>query len=130
MTVSGSCGASAGWARITALTWALETGDPARFPNAKPAISYCGLRAAQRESAGVQKRGPISSQRNVFLPTTLIEAAHLAPSFNETLRAVYQAELTKGHKHRATLEVARRLVRYPLATDRQFFQQHGCPVAA
>lgn len=105
---------------ITALTWALETGDPARFPNAKHAISYCGLCAAQRESAGVQKRSPISRQRNLFLQTTLIEAAHLASHFNQTLRAVYQAELARGH--RATLEVARRPVRCLLAIDRQHFQ--------
>lgn len=84
---------------ITALTWALETGEPARFPNAKHAISYCGLCAAQRESAGVPKRGPFSRQRNSFLQTTLIEAEHLAPRYNETLRAVYQTELNKGPKN-------------------------------
>ena len=39
-----------GVGEITALTWALETGDPRRFCNAKQAISYCGLCAAQRES--------------------------------------------------------------------------------
>jgi transposase len=119
-----------GVGEITALTWALETGDPGRFRNVKHAISYCGLCAAQRESAGVQKRGPISRQRNILLQTTLIEAAHLAPRFNQTLRAVHQAELAKGHHNRATLEVARRLVRYLLAIDRQYFQQHGSPVAA
>jgi transposase len=119
-----------GVGEITALTWALETGDPARFRNAKHAISYCGLCAAQRESAGVQKRGPISSQRNIFLQTTLIEAAHLAPRFNQTLRAVYEAELAKGHNNRATLEVARRLVRYLLAIDRQHFQQRSSSAAA
>jgi len=119
-----------GVGEITALTWVLETGDPARFSNAKQAVSYCGLCAAQRESAGVSKRGPISHQRNILLQTTLIEAAHLAPRFNPTLRAVYQAELAKGHRHRATLEVARRLVRYLLAIDRQYFQQHPSLAAA
>ena len=119
-----------GVGEITALTWALETGDPARFRNAKHAISYCGLCAAQRESAGVQKRAPLSPQRNRFLQTTLIEAAHLAPRFNQTLRAVQQAELAKGHPHRATLEVARRLVRYLLAIDRQHFQQRSNAQAA
>lgn len=119
-----------GVGEITALTWALETGDPGRFQNAKHAISYCGLCSAQRESAGVQKRGPISRQRNTFLQSTLIEAAHLAPHFNPTLRAVHEAELAKGHHHRATLEVARRLVRYLLAIDRQYFQQHSSVEAA
>jgi transposase len=53
---------------ILALTWAVEVGEPSRFPNERQAISYCGLCAAERESAGVQKRGPLSKQRNAFLP--------------------------------------------------------------
>jgi transposase len=114
-----------GVGEITALTWALETGEPARFPNAQHAISYCGLCAAQRESAGVQKRGPLSKQRNAFLQTTLIEAAHLAPRFNETLHTIYEAARQKGNHNRATLEVARRLVRYLLAIDRQYFQRRA-----
>ncbi len=119
-----------GVGEITALTWALETGSPARFRNAKHAISYCGLCAAQRESAGVQKRGPISRQRNASYKRRRSKWRTWRPCFNETLRAVHQAELAKGHKQRATLEVARRLVRYLLAVDRQYFQQHGSAVAA
>lgn len=116
-----------GVGEITALTWALETGEPSRFPNAKHALSYCGLCSPQRESAGVGKRGPLSKQRNRFLQTTLIEAAHLAPRYNETLRAIYEVSRQKGNANRATLEVARRLVRYLLAVDRQHFQP--CSVA-
>src|SRR3954471_8110418 len=111
-----------GVGEITALTWALETGEPSRFPNAKHALSYCGLCSPQRESAGVGKRGSLSKQRNRFLQTTLIEAAHLAPRYNETLRAIYEVARQKGNANRATLEVARRLVRYLLAVDRQHFQ--------
>src|SRR5260370_5123211 len=44
---------------ITALTWALEVGDPQRFPSNSDAISYCGLTAALKSSAGKQQRGPI-----------------------------------------------------------------------
>ena len=106
---------------LTALTWAVEVGEPSRFPNERHAISYCGLCAAERESAGVHKRGPLSKQRNHFLQTTLIEAAHLAVHFNEKLRAIYETECQRGPKNRATLEVARRLVRWLLAADRQYF---------
>lgn len=106
---------------LTALTWAVEVGEPSRFPNQRHAISYCGLCAAERESAGVQKRGPLSKQRNRFLQTALIEAAHLAVQFNEKLRALYQTECQRGPKNRATLAVARRLVRWLLAIDRQYF---------
>ena len=37
---------------ITALTWALEVGDPHRFVSIADAVSYCGLTAAFRSSAG------------------------------------------------------------------------------
>ncbi len=106
---------------ITSLTWAVETGEPSRFPNEAHAISYCGLCAAQRESAGMPKRGPISKQRNHSLQTTLVEAAHMAVQHNEKLQAVYEAARQNGHRNRAILEVARRLVRYLLAIDRQYF---------
>ena len=55
---------------ITALTWALEIGDPERFASAGEAMSYCGLTAALKSSAGKQQRGPISKQRNHWLQTT------------------------------------------------------------
>jgi transposase len=41
---------------ITALTWALEVGDPHRFASIGDAVSYCGLTAAFRSSAGKQQR--------------------------------------------------------------------------
>ena len=43
---------------ITALTWALGVADPHRFPSIGDAVSYCGLTAAFRSSAGKQQRGP------------------------------------------------------------------------
>jgi transposase len=118
-----------GVGEITAWTWALETGDPARFPNGKHAIRYGGWCAAQRASAGVAHRGPIAKPRNAFWQTTLLAAAQWAPPFKETLRAIRQAELAKGQAKRATWEVARRGVRYWWAVDRQHFQKQT-PVAA
>jgi transposase len=112
-----------GVGEIAALTWALETGEPSRFPNGKHAIRYCGLCSPQREAAGVGKRAPLSKQRNRFLQTTLIEAAHLAPRYNQTLSAIYHAARQKRNSNCATLEVPRRLVRYLLAVDRQYFQE-------
>jgi transposase len=114
---------------LTALTWAVEVGQPSRFPNERHAISYCGLCAAERESAGVSKRGPLSKQRNHFLQTTLIEAAHLAVQFNQKLRAIYEIECQRGPKNRATLAVARRLVRWLLAIDRQYFASGNAAAA-
>jgi transposase len=103
---------------VTALTWALEIGEPQRIPSIANAVSYCGLTSALVESAGKQYRGPISKQRNAYLQTVLIEAAKLAPRWNPQLAAVHARALERGHRNRATLEVARKLVAYLLAVDR------------
>jgi transposase len=106
-----------GIGEVTALTWVLEIGDPARF-SARQAISYCGLCSAQKESAGKETRGPISKKRNKHLQTVLIEAAKLAHHWNPQLALVHERELTKGNRNRATLAVARKLVTYMLAVDK------------
>ena len=103
---------------ITALTWALEVGDPQRFGSVRQAISYCGLCSAQDQSAGKDKRGPLSKMRNKHLQTILIEAAKLAPRFSPRLAQVRERELARGNKNRATLAVARRIVAYLLAVDK------------
>lgn len=109
---------------VTALTWALETGTPERFPSIKNAQSYAGLTSAFRESAGKQQHGPISKQRNAHLQSAIIEAAKLAPTHSEKLKAVYQKHRTAGADDNvATLEVARKMVAYLMAADRAFFAQ-------
>ncbi len=102
---------------MTALTWVLEVGPVERLPSISQAVSYCGLCSAQRSSAGVEKRGPLSKQRNHFLQTALIEAAKLAPRWNPLLAEVYEKESRRGHRNRATLAVARKLVAYLWAAD-------------
>ena len=49
----------------------------------------------------------------------LIEAAKLAPHWNEQLAIVHEQELKKGNRNRATLAVARKLVAYMLAVDKR-----------
>lgn len=116
---------------VTALTWALETGTPERFPSIKHAQSYCGLTSALRESAGQQQRGPLSKQRNRHLQSVLIEAAKLAPIANETLKAVHTKAIAAGHTgNEATLAVARKMVAYLLAADRAFLAQQESGAAA
>jgi transposase len=112
---------------VTALTWALEVGEPERFTSRDEAVSYCGLCSGQKESAGKSQRGPISKQRNEHLQPILIEAAKLAPRFNPQLKEVYERACQRGHKNRATLEVARKMVGYLLAVDktRQPFHPRG-----
>lgn len=103
---------------LTALTWALEVGEPERLPSINQAVSYCGFTSALIASGGKQQRAPISKQRNAHLQTMLIEAAKVAPRWNPQLAAVHEAEQKKGHCNRATLEVARKLVAYLLAVDK------------
>jgi len=93
-------------------------------------MSYCGLTSALRSSASKQQRSPISKQRNAWLQTALIEAAKLAPRWNPQLAAVHARELECGHRNRATLQVARKLVAYLMAVDKsgQSFQLRTPPV--
>jgi transposase len=107
-----------GVGEVLALTWALEIGEVSRFSSIGDACSYCGLTSAQHSSAGIDKRGPISKQRNKHLQTILIEAAKLAPRYNEPLAAVHSRELQRGNRNRATLAVARKLVAYLMAVDK------------
>jgi transposase len=107
-----------GVGEVTALTWALEVGDPERFASIAQAVSYCGLTSALVSSADKQQRGPLSKQRNAHLQTVLIEAAKLAPRWNPQLAALHDRELERGNRNRATLAVARKLVAYLLAVDK------------
>jgi transposase len=106
-----------GVGEIVALTWALEVGEVNRLASITQAASYCGLTSAQHNSGGKEQRGPISRQRNKHLQTILIEAAKLAPRHNPQLAGVHERELQRGHRNRATLAVARKLVAYLMAVD-------------
>ena len=104
---------------ITALTWALEIGDVSRFHSVKQAISYCGLCGDEKSSADQVLRTPLSKQRNKHIQRVLIEAAKLGPKLSHELASVYEKEKQKGHSNRATLAVARKMVTYLLAVDRE-----------
>jgi transposase len=104
---------------ITALTWALEIGDVSRFGSIKKAISYCGLYGDERSSADKAMRMPLSKQRNKHIQRALVEAAKLAPRQNHEMAVIYDQERQKGNSNRATLAVARKMVAYLLAVDRQ-----------
>jgi transposase len=104
---------------ITALTWALEIGDVSRFRTIKQAISYCGLCGEEKSSADKVMRTPLSKQRNKYIQHVLVEAAKLAPRQSHELAVVHEREMQKGNRNRATLAVARKMVAYLLAVDRQ-----------
>src|SRR6202158_535698 len=104
---------------ITALTWALEIGDVSRFRTIKQAISYCGLCGEEKSSADKVMRTPLSKQRNKHIQRVMVEAAKLAPRQDHDLALVYETEKQKGNANRATLAVARKMVAYLLAVDRE-----------
>ena len=108
-----------GVGEVTALSWALEIGDVQRFTSIRKASSYCGLCSAQVESGGKITRMPLSKQRNKHLQSVLIEAAKLAPLYNQELADVYNKEQQRGNNHnQATITVARKLVAFLLAVDK------------
>src|SRR6476646_2360700 len=118
----GACGAAGEHSRrsrVVALTWALEMGDIRRFASVKKAVSYCGLCGAEKSSGGKTERTPISKQRNKHLQTILVKATKLAPRWNAELALVYEREKQKGNRNRATLAVARKMVAYLMAVDRE-----------
>src|SRR5262249_27596943 len=98
---------------------ALEFGEVKRFPSLKQVISYCGLCGDEKSSADIARRTRLSKQRNKHLQTILVEAAKMAPRRSADLALVYETEKHKGNANRATLAVARKLVAYLLAVDRQ-----------
>jgi transposase len=104
---------------ITALTWALEIGDVSRFPSLKQAVRYCGLWGEEKSSADKVLRTPLSKQRNKHIQHVLVEAAKLVPRQSHELALVYEKEKQKGPANRATLAVARKMVAYLLAVDRE-----------
>ncbi len=104
---------------ITALTWALEIGDVKRFGKIDEAVSYYGLCSRLNESAGKSRRGPLSKQRNGHLQHVLIEAAKLAPRWNDQLARLHADEVARGHRNQATVALARKLVALLLAVERR-----------
>ncbi len=90
-----------------------------RFPSIKKAISYCGRCGAEKSSANIIKRTPLSKRRNKHLQTMLIEAAKMAPRNSPDLAMIYDREKQRGNANRATLAVARKMVAYLLAVDRR-----------
>ena len=104
---------------LTALTWVLEIGDVVRFRSIKQAISYCGLCGAERSSADKVMRTPISKQRNKHIQQVLVEAAKLAPRYSHELSLIYEKEMQRGNRNRATLAVARKMVAWMIAVERR-----------
>ena len=64
-------------------------------------------------------RTPLSKKRNKHIQHVLVEAAKLAPRYDSGLALLYAREKQKGNVNRATLAVARKILTYLLAVDRE-----------
>ena len=89
---------------ITASTWVPEVGDVQLFLDQK-GITYSGLCGAERSSANIIKRTPLSKQRNKHLQRMLMEAAKMAPRNSPNLAMIYDKEKQRGNANQATLAV-------------------------
>jgi transposase len=94
-------------------------GDVSRFRSIRQAISYCGLCSDEKRSAEKVMRTPLSKQRNKHIQRVLVEAAKLAPKEDHDLALIHEKESQKGNTNRATLAVARKMVAWLLAVDRE-----------
>ena len=90
-----------------------------RFRSIKQAISYCGLCGAEKRSADKVMRTPISKQRNKHIQQVLVEAAKLVPRYSHELALIYEKEMQRGNRNRATLAVARKMVAWMVAVERR-----------
>jgi len=49
----------------------------------------------------------------------LVEAAKLAPRYSHELASIYEKEMQRGNRNRATLAVARKMVAWMVAVERR-----------
>ena len=94
---------------ITALSFVLTIGDPARFACGKQVASYLGLIPAEDSSGGRQRLGHLTKQGNALLRGYLVEAAHMAVLREQQLGRCYRRLAMKKSRAIAAVAVARKL---------------------
>ena len=83
--------------------------SPASSRSSRPSvIADCAERRRVRPTRCM--RTPISKQRNKHIQHVLVEAAKLAPRQCHELALIYEKEMQRGNRNRATLAVARKMV--------------------
>jgi hypothetical protein len=85
----------------------------------RPGSAGAAAAAEPGDAGHVRQDCQHGQQRNCHLQTVLIEAAKLAPRYDRELARLHATELEKGNRNRATLAVARKLVAWLPAVDRQ-----------
>jgi transposase len=97
-----------------------EVGEARRFRSAKRIVAYAGLDPGYRKSAGKSRELPITKEGSRLLRWVLIETAWRLVNKSAHWRTLFeQLRRTTGHKKKAIVGVARRLlcVLYALLRD-------------
>ena len=94
---------------LTALTYVLIIGTPARFARGKQIGNYLGIVPSEDSTAAKQRLGHISKQGNSLLRFLLVEAAQAAARINPHWRRRYIQLAMRRHNSIAKVAMGRRL---------------------
>jgi transposase len=109
-----------GISRLTAMILLTELVDIQRFKTLDQLASYAGLIPGERSSGDVQIITGISSRRNPFLRTLLLECSWVAARKDPALMLTFNALARRMPKNRAIVRIARKLlnrIRYVLKNE-------------
>jgi len=91
---------------LTALTFRLELGNPARFRNRREVGAYCGLVPTQPESGETtDRKGHITHQGPPRIRRVLCQATHVWVRFDPAARATYEWLLSRNPKKRKKIAI-------------------------
>jgi transposase len=106
-----------------------EIGDISRFPSARKLCSHAGLVPSVRQAGDHVWQGHITRQGNRYIRWGIVEAAHVAPSQDPALYALYGRLKHRRGPKKARVAVARKLLsimRAMLETGELFNEELVC----
>jgi transposase len=112
-----------GISTLTAMILLTELVDIHRFEDLDHLASYCGLVPGEHSSGDTEIITGISSRRNVFLRTVLIEASWIAARKDPALLASFTTFAQRMPKNKAIVKIARKLlnrIRFVLLHQQQY----------
>ena len=111
---------------VLALTILLETGEIARFPDARKYSSYCRVVPGCANSSGTQKRGRNSKQGNAFLKWAFMHAASKAVQYDADFKNLHRKHL-KRHQGKGGKIIAYNTVAHRIAQVAYYILRDATP---